>query len=270
MMMMKTWILLIGAGGCAALSLPRMPEVEPGYLRETNWSDGRRCTSGRCTNDVNVGARHYRVETDARVLTSKELGGGNAVGRAVGGLFGWMVRNAGVGTIDDQVVVGTRTVTTDDSAWRLECDVAWLDARERSKEETTLERVSEGVSCEARPDSNEATVRWSFRYGATPTVDSMVTLVHAANRARSLVPSLRSSRDGGVEYRFVEQFFGPARKRRQHGGWRVERPDGTAIGALRLPPGFVCFMECAIDLSAPTAEEVIVLRLIAAALGVPL
>lgn len=261
-------VLSLGVAGCGSLALPRMPEVAPGYRREQVSSGRSVCTPRRCTNDVAVGARHYRVETVTRVLSSKEVGGGsNAAGRAAGGLFGWIVRRAGVSTIDEQVVVGTRTVTTD-GAWRLECAVAWIDERERSKDSTQLTRVTEGVSCEVRSDSAEASGGWTFRYGATPTVDSMALLLHAGDRARSTVPVL-SSRESGV-FRVVEEFLDPAEKHPRTAGWRVERPDGTPIGALRLPPGFTCFVYCALDLAAPTGEEERVLRLIAAALMIPL
>jgi hypothetical protein len=209
-------------------------------------------------------------------VSAKELSGASAAERAAGGLIGWGLRRAGLTTIDDQIVVGSRTVTSEGSAWRLECSVAWLDQRERSRDETEQLRITEGMDCEQR-FADSVLVRggkWRFRYGAPPSVDSLAaiadTLGLSARGGTTPDPILRFQGDTVVEYRLIEQSFGSVLGTPRSGGWQVSRSDRKVISALRLPPAFSCLSHCALDLGAVTAGEENALRFIAAALMVPL
>jgi hypothetical protein len=267
-------LLCCGLVGCASL-LPPLPRLEAPFHREPVSSRSASCTPGHCRHDVRVGSRRFRVETETRMVSAAELRGATAVERAAAALLGWGLRQAGLTTVDEQIVVGSRTVTSDGSEWRLECAVAWLDQRERSRDETEPHRVSEGMDCVQRgADPAAASGGWRFRYGAAPDADGMAVIADAPGAARPgpdpFTPMLASHAGAGEVYRLAEEPFGMVLGVPRSGGWRVTRSDGTVVGALRLPPVFVCTGECALDLGRASEEEANALRFIAAALMVPL
>jgi hypothetical protein len=273
----STFLMTLGLAGCSTLLPPNLPELQPAFRREKVTSGWSTCGGDNCRNDIKVGSQRFRVETKTRVVSAKELTGANAAERVAGGLLGWGLRRAGLTTVDDQIVVGTRTVTSEGSSWRLECSVAWLDQRERSKDETAHLRISEGIDCVQRLADSAAVQsgsRWRFRYGVLPSVDSMAaiadTLGLSASGGPTTDPVLHFQGDTVVEYRLIEESFGSVLGTPRSGGWQVSRKDRKVIGALRLPPAFSCLGHCALDLGAVTAEEENTLRFIAAALMVPL
>jgi hypothetical protein len=251
-----------------------LPDVEPGFRREKvshGWSS---CSPNHCSNTIKVGSQKFKVETRTRVVSSKELSGANAVERAAAGLLGWGLRQAGLTTIDDQIIVGSRTVTSEGSDWRLQCSVAWIDQRERSRDETEHHRVTEGIQCEQlAADSSMTQGKWRFRYGVAPSVDSMAVIADTLGIARGaspITPVLIGRDTAEVRYRLAEVPFGTILGMPRSGGWRVERPDSTTVAMLRLPPVFMCVGHCVLEFGEATAEEAKALRFIAAALMVPL
>ena len=266
---------LLGLAGCRSMFPPMMPQLEPEFRREKVSAGSSSCSPNQCRHNIKVGSQSFRVETRTRIVSAKELTGANAAERAAAGLLGWGLRQAGMTTIDDQIVVGTRTVTSEGSGWRLECSIAWLDERERSKDETEHTRITEGLDCEHHAaDSSAGQGTWRFRYGVLPTVDSLAaiadTLGFNPRTSRDITPVLRSHGDRAVDYRLAEEPFGRVLGVPRSGGWRVHRSDSTAIGVLRLPPAFSCVGDCALDLGPATNAEAIALRFIAAALMAPM
>jgi hypothetical protein len=265
----------LGLSGCSTLFPPFVPDLQPGFRREKASIGSSSCSPNHCRHNIKVGSQKFRVETRTRVVSSRELSGANTAERAAAGLLGWGLRRAGLTTIDDQIVVGSRTVTSEGSPWRLDCSVAWIDQRERSRDETEHRRITEGIECEQRAaDSSVVQGKWKFRYGVAPSVDSMAaitdTLGIGGSGASPIAPVLLAEGKPVVMYRLTEEPFGTILGVPRGGGWRVERPDSTTVGALRVPPVFACFGHCVLDFRSATPEEENALRFVAAALTVPL
>ena len=265
---------------CAPFFPPPMPTLAPGFQREKvtlGWSTS---TNRNSRHDVRVGEHRFRVETRTRVVSARELAGGDgpSVGeRTAFGLLGWALRQAGVNTVDEQIVVGTRTVTEPGAPWSLVCQIAWIDQREKSKSETTHSRVTEGMDCRQQPGPDSAKVHtpWRFRIGSPTAIDSLASIADTlgiSNGASSTLTSATIERwppDSGT-YTLSEEPFGTILGIPRSGGWRVQRDGGITVAALRVPPTFACLGPCAIDFGAATEEERVVLRFIAAALTAPI
>lgn len=264
---------------CAPLFPPVMPALAPGFERERVTVGSSTATSRNSRYNVRVGDHRFRVETRTRVVSAKDLadGDGPSAGeRRAFGLLGWALRQAGFNTIDEQIVVGTRTVTEPGAPWSLVCQVAWIDQREKSKFETTHSRVAEGMDCHQQPASDSAKVHapWRFRIGSPTSIDSLASIADTlgiSSRAMSAVMSAameRSSPDA-IRYGLSEESFGTILGLPRSAGWRIHRDDGGTVAFLRAPPAFVCLGPCAVDFGDATNEERVVLRFIAAALTAP-
>lgn len=265
---------------CTTLFPPLMPSLAPGFQREKVTLGSSTATNRNSRHNIRVGDHRFRVETRTRVVSARELAGGDgpSVGeRTAFGLLGWALRQAGVNTVDEQIVVGTRTVTEPGALWSLVCQIAWIDQREKSKSETTHSRVTEGMDCRQQPAPDSATVHtpWRFRIGSATAIDSLASIADTLgilNRATSALTSAameRSASDSG-RYSLSEEPFGTILGMPRSGGWRIQRGDGRTVAALRVPPAFACLGPCAVDFGAATEEERVVLRFIAAALMAPI
>ncbi|HEY0243348.1 MAG TPA: hypothetical protein VGC52_11860 [Gemmatimonadaceae bacterium] len=264
---------------CAPLLPPAMPTLAPGFEREKVTVGSSTVSNRNSRYNVHVGDHRFRVETRTRVVSAKELAGGDgpsAGERRAFGLLGWALRQAGFNTIDEQIVVGTRTVTERGAPWSLVCQIAWIDQREKSKSETTHSRVTEGMDCHQQPsDSAKVHAPWRFRIGSPTSIDSLASIADTlgiSNRATSAVTSAameRSSADA-MRYSLSEESFGTILGMPRSGGWRIHRDDGVTVALLRVPPTFACLGPCAVDFGDATEEERVVLRFIAAALTAPI
>lgn len=265
--------------GCAPLLPPLMPALPPGFQREEVTLGSSTVTNRSFRHNIRVGDHRFRVETRTRVVSARELAGGDgpSVGeRTAFALLGWALRQAGVNTIDEQIIVGTRTVTEAGALWSLVCQIAWIDQREKSKSEMTHSRITEGMECRQQlaSDSAKLYTPWRFRIGSATAIDSLASLADTldiTNRVTSALTSAaieRSPPDSG-RYSVSEEPFGAILGMPRSGGWRIQRDDGTTVAALRVPPAFACLGPCAVDFGAATEDERVVLRLIAAALMAP-
>ena len=265
---------------CAPLLPPMMPTLAPGFQRETVTVGSSTVSNRNSRYNVHVGDHRFRVETRTHVVSAKELAGGDgpsAGERRAFGLLGWALRQAGLNTIDEQIVVGTRTVTEPGAPWSLVCEIAWIDQREKSKSETTHSRVTEGMDCHQQPASVSSKVHapWRFRIGSPTSIDSLASIADTlgiSNRATSAVTSAameRSSADA-MRYSLSEESFGTILGMPRSGGWRIHRDDGVTVAFLRVPPIFACLGPCAVDFGDATEEERVVLRFIAASLTAPI
>ena len=269
---------LMLVASCATLFPPPMPPLTSGVQREKVTEGFSSCTGQNCRHNVRVGAHRFRVETNVRIVTANELAGSDgpsAAERAAGGLIGWAARQAGLTTLDEQVVVGTRTVSSEGTAWRLLCHVAWIDTRERSPSETAYQRITESMECrqQSASDTSEVGGPWRFHFATATAADSLAAAASSGSATRdagSLYGAQLERRPEASLYKVVEESFGKLLWMPRSGGWRVERADGGMVGALRLPPLFACLGPCAVDFGTATEEERVVLRFIAAALMIPL
>lgn len=265
---------------CAPLFSPPMPTLAPGFQRENVTLGSSTAANRNSRHNIRVGDHRFRVETRTRVVSARELAGGDgpSVGeRTAFRLLGWALRQAGVNTVDEQIVVGTRTVTEPGAFWSLVCQIAWIDQREKSKFETTHSRVTEGMDCRQQAGSDSAKVHtpWRFRIGSAIAIDSLASIADTLgilNHATSAVTSAAMERSppDSSRYSLSEEPFGTILGMPRSGGWRIQRDDGRTVAALRLPPAFVCIGQCAVDFGAATEEERVVLRFIAAALMAPI
>jgi hypothetical protein len=248
---------------------------------------------------VDLDGQQVQVEARARVMSREQALGeqqslANTLLRPV---VDELLVLAGARVGRDQIGLGTRVVTVrGDSARWLRCSVGWVQEETRTRQGGedvfTSRRVAEGMDCEVvqGPDS---TVTWRFHAGQSPTPAALVrtadTLLdrdrprldlrlqlerltverltaerptaerptgeHHANATQSRYPVMLDSVTTSVQ-------------RAPLSVWSMSRPDGTRIGTLLWRYGVG---SSALDLSAvATSEERGVLRLIAAALVVPL
>ena len=271
--------LLILLASCASLFPPSMPQLEPGFQREDVSLRSSTDSHRKSRYNIRVGDHRFRVETTKRIVSEKELGGGDeapVAARAWLGFFGWAFRRAGGTTVGEQVMVGTRTVTVPGVPWSLVCQVAWIDKREKDRSGSTYTRVTEGMDCRQEHTSDSTTIdlTWRFRTGSPTAIDSLASIVDTLGISPRMVRALnvameRSPLDSGT-YRLTEEPFGKVLGMSRSGGWRIQHVDGRTVAALRLPPVFTCLGDCAVDFGAATEEERVVLRFIAAALMAPL
>lgn len=243
---------------------------------------------------VDIGGQQVQVEARARVMSREQALGerqslANTLLRPV---VDELLVLAGARVGRDQIGLGTRAVTVrGDSARWLRCSVGWVQEETRTRQGgedvSTSRRVAEGMACEVvqGPDS---TVTWRFHAGQSPTPAALVRTADTLldrdrprldlrlQLERLTVERLTAERPTGEHHANATPSRYPVMldsvttsvQRAPLSVWSMSRPDGTRIGTLLWRYGVG---SSALDLSAvATSEERGVLRLIAAALVVPL
>ena len=280
-------LVLCGAVACASMSRTNQDPIAVNWTRQNLRPALSKCSRSECRTTFGNGLGAITVTTRTREYDRREIPGwdsGSTAGRVAGSIASGMIRRAGMTTESTKIGLGSRIVSdSGDSAWTLRCSVFWIDVADvgynRTDEDhvTAQTRTTEGIDCTSGETSDSAAARWRFRTGIAPRRDSLAlvydSLVALKSPAVSALPPMtleHSLADTLAVRRYLvrretkaptlaEQLAGRV------GRVYVTRETGDAIAVIHTG------MQTSLDLApGATNEEARVLRLVAAALSMPL
>lgn len=282
--------MALGATACAGLPGFGPPPLQAGWARDIYDASKSRCASGRCRTTLSSAHGPLEVETRAHEYERHEIPGWDDQGkgeRAASSVLQWALRRNGATTEWTTIGLGERVVREPgDDGWRLACSVFWIDVedveydKDRGDHVSRDRRATEGLDCRASALADTGAVLWRFRRGIAPSREALAAQFDrlAAEGSADVTASPTSSlerveRDatGGVRYVVEDELPGEGGET----GWaahvgvgtalRVTRENGERVATLRHG------MRLAIDVApGGTADEARVLRLVGAAMAVPL
>jgi hypothetical protein len=283
------WAPLV-ASACASLQ-----PAPPGWVREVYTERRWSCSRGACQTVVQTRRGSFVVWTRAREYDPHEIPGWDNESKAerrASSVLKWVFRRAGGTTDRVRVGVGTRVVTdTSDGGWTLTCAAFWIDDEEIEKggdgdHIARSTRRTRGLDCRAAASRDTSVIRWRFRRGVAPPLDSLAS-VYDSLAARnsptvSTAPPMsleRLATDGRAGARYEVAWESPGAIPRPTlaervglvMGLRVSRESGS-------PPIATLHQTMAPDYGRGTLdfgpdvseEEARILRLLAVALHMPL
>ena len=280
-------LVVCGAIACASMSMANQDPLPVNWTRQNLRPALSTCSRSGCRTTFGNGLGAINVTTRTREYDRREIPGwdsGSTAGRVAGSIASGMIRRAGMTTESTKIGLGSRSVSdSGESAWTFRCSVFWIDVADvgynRTDEDhvTAQTRTTEGMDCTGGESSDSAAGRWRFRAGIAPrrdslavVYDSLVALKAPAVSARPPMTLERSPSDTLPVRRYLvrretkapplaEQLAGTV------GRIYITRENGDAIAVIHSG------MQTRLDLApGATSEEARVLRLVAAALSMPL
>ena len=258
--------------------------LAPEWTRVEMYPSATRCRPGTCRVTLKATGGPLDVVTEARDYAPHEIPGwdsGSTAGRVASAIGQSVARHAGLTSDRARIGLGTRVVS-ESGGWQLRCSLFWIDDEEIQYNRTDADHVSrsmrrtEGESCRVVASVDTGVVLWRFHAGIALSRDSLALLYDSLSAQKSAAvgasPPMsleRLTADDSVAARYdLARDLGAKTLAERVGGVRriqVSREGGATVAVMSVT------VRTTLDLAPGTSDdEARVLRLVAAALQVPL